>query len=210
VCWQFRLVMSLYAATYMVANSADSVFERRGELHTPQHSTGKLLVTSATNLALSATKDRSFGLLFGVSAATGFPLMSTGLFFLRDMLTLACAFTLPRSLEPLVDRCGVHKTVSNALAQIVLPVSAQLVGTLLDGRHKIRLMRVGRAAPKAGGSAQSCLSSAGLSVSHVLHAHHIFHPCILQVSTPLHLLSYDMYNNKLHSLAQRCNFIRSK
>ena len=32
MCWQFRLVMSLYAATYMVANSADSVFERRGEL----------------------------------------------------------------------------------------------------------------------------------------------------------------------------------
>ena len=64
--WQFQMVMAVYMATYLVANSADSFFERRGELYTPQHSTGKLIATTATNLAMSANKDRSLGVLFGV------------------------------------------------------------------------------------------------------------------------------------------------
>lgn len=54
-----------------------------------------LLLTFLANTTSGIAKDRAYATYFGAIASKGFPAKSLGLFFLRDLLTVASAFTFP-------------------------------------------------------------------------------------------------------------------
>lgn len=54
-----------------------------------------LLLTFAANTTCGIAKDKAYAQHFGATASRPFPAKSLGLFFLRDLLTVASAFTFP-------------------------------------------------------------------------------------------------------------------
>jgi len=54
-----------------------------------------LTLTFMVNTACGIAKDKAYAQNFGATASRAFPAKSLGLFFLRDLLTVASAFTFP-------------------------------------------------------------------------------------------------------------------
>ena len=54
-----------------------------------------LLLTFVANTTCGISKDKAYAQHFGATASRAFPAKSLGLFFLRDLLTVASAFTFP-------------------------------------------------------------------------------------------------------------------
>ena len=52
-----------------------------------------LLLTFVANTTCGIAKDKAYAQHFGATASRAFPAKSLGLFFLRDLLTVASAFT---------------------------------------------------------------------------------------------------------------------
>ena len=87
----------VYSSTYIASNLGDHLNLTE---HVPQP-IQKLTFTFVVNTICSLIKDRKFAIEFGNKAKTGFPITSLGLFFIRDLLAMAAAFTLPRmAAEP--------------------------------------------------------------------------------------------------------------
>ena len=98
--FSFRWMYFVYSSTYTASNLGD--YLNLTEL-VPQP-IQKLLFTFAVNTVCSLIKDKKFAQEFGASAKRSFPIPSLGLFFLRDLLAMAGAFTLPKMAAPLVSR----------------------------------------------------------------------------------------------------------
>lgn len=91
--FEFNCVFMVYASTYISSNLAD-----HWHIKGIDDSILKLLLTFAVNTSASLIKDKALTQRFGSSEKRNFPMASFGLFFLRDVIAMASAFTIPAIL----------------------------------------------------------------------------------------------------------------
>ncbi len=122
----FVWIAFVYSGTYVVANLTQLVWELRSP--TASWQTPKFVATSATNISLSMAKDRAFAKMFAQVGAPQrpFPVMSLGLFGMRDAMTVFASFNLPPIITPYVEHMGVPHTMARAGVQLVTPLAMQV------------------------------------------------------------------------------------
>lgn len=90
----------------------------------------KLLTTFVVNTAVGIYKDKRLTQHFGVVKPTNFPLKSYLLFWTRDIITIAFAFTFPKILgKRLSDTGKMNEKDAIKLFQIMCPLLIQFVAT---------------------------------------------------------------------------------
>lgn len=143
----FALVWLLYAATYTVANTVDTLGH---EFHAAATGTLAFLCTSLVNVPLGLWKDLRFAQIYGagnaadrlaqkaataplsrdVRAQVRVPKAAAAAFLLRDGITIFGSFTLPPMVAGLTPDALVGDAHAKAaLAQIAVPVLSQVVAT---------------------------------------------------------------------------------
>lgn len=88
--FEFKWVFMVYASTYTSGNMADHF-----HINGVDDSILKLFITFAVNTTTSLIKDKALTQRFGSNEKRNFPIASLGLFFLRDIIAMASAFTIP-------------------------------------------------------------------------------------------------------------------
>jgi hypothetical protein len=84
------------------------------------------------NTTCSLIKDKAYAQHFGKIEVRPFPVSSLTLFFARDIVAMASAFTLPPILgQYLSDRFGFSPKNGERIGQITCPLMIQLIGTPL-------------------------------------------------------------------------------
>ena len=107
-----------------------------------------LLITFAVNTVCGILKDKAYIQHFGVAQERKFPVASLGLLFLRDIITVASAFTAPPILAGQISgRFDVSERTSRSIAQLASPLLVQIVVTPL---HLLGLDLYNRDALKFG------------------------------------------------------------
>jgi hypothetical protein len=80
----------------------------------------------------SIIKDKALAQRFGSTEVRTFPLKSYGLFFLRDIIAMAAAFTIPTPFGQFIQKnTGWDSLNCLRIAQLLTPTFAQLIGTPL-------------------------------------------------------------------------------
>ena len=148
----FLCIWGLYSATYATANYIDSYCKK----HNINSDVPKFIGVGSVNASLSILKDRSFARMFGTCLPTKIPLISYGLWAVRDMSTIVTSFNVPSKLADVLEKKGYSKKVSMNSAQVFCPVVMQTI------------------------------------------------------TTPLHLLGLDYYNNRGKMMNERFKFIRKE
>ncbi|KKY17633.1 hypothetical protein UCDDS831_g06341 [Diplodia seriata] len=134
----FTSVWTLYAATYAVANSAETVTKDFG---LAAAGTITFAATLAVNIPLGVKKDLRFAQCYGSAAelaakqalkprpAASVPKAAAATFLVRDALTIFGSFVLPpRVADAIPDElAGPHAKVT--FTQMTVPVVSQLVAT---------------------------------------------------------------------------------
>lgn len=122
----FWWIWLVYGGTYTVANWTTVACERAAV----PADLPKFVATSTTNVSLSVAKDRAFSRMYGVVAPKAVPLPSLGLFAGRDSLSILASFILPAAIADwLVTRHAVARHRADLLAQLTVPLAAQVVST---------------------------------------------------------------------------------
>ncbi len=117
----------VYTSTYISSNLADHI-----AINGVDPALLKLGITFVVNTVTSLAKDKALTQKFGTKEAKSFPISSFGLFFLRDIVAMASAFTIPPILgEVISDRFDIEQKNGLRIAQIISPLMVQLVGTPL-------------------------------------------------------------------------------
>jgi hypothetical protein len=126
--YKFRWMYFVYAVTYTTNNLTD-------------HSTiipdipiplQNLVCTFIVNTVCGILKDKAYIQHFGVAHPKVFPAATLGLLFLRDIITVASAFTLPHVFaESIHGRLGVSEHSSLIEAQLLSPLLVQILVTPL-------------------------------------------------------------------------------
>jgi len=148
----FLYIWGLYSATYATANYIDSYCNK----HNINSDIPKFVGVSTVNTSLCILKDRSFARMFGTRLPTKIPLITYGLWAIRDMSTITTSFNIPSKLATILEKNGYSKKVSMNGAQIFCPVVMQTI------------------------------------------------------TTPLHLLGLDYYNNRTKMMNKRLKFIKKE
>eukprot|EP00479_Gromia_sphaerica_P005372 TRINITY_DN16404_c0_g1_i1.p1 TRINITY_DN16404_c0_g1~~TRINITY_DN16404_c0_g1_i1.p1 ORF type:complete len:122 (+),score=17.15 TRINITY_DN16404_c0_g1_i1:210-575(+) len=95
----------------------------------------KVIGTTAVNMPVCIAKDRAFTLMFGIIAPSRLPMMSYGLFAIRDTATIAGSFSAPKDLSKYMQRKSQYfkskPEKADILAQLVCPMAIQLGSTPL-------------------------------------------------------------------------------
>lgn len=148
---QFLLIYGLYTSTYVTAN----VIDTSCELMDKENQMPKFIGTTAVNMTLCIAKDREFTRMFGVIAPSSVPLATFGLFAIRDAMTVAGSFNLPKvvSKDYIQPKTNLSSSTADTASQLLCPALIQFL------------------------------------------------------STPMHLLGLDLYNNKNKPANQRMQFI---
>jgi hypothetical protein len=125
----FLFIWGVYSGTYIVANSIEAICER--EESDPLYP--KFIGSSFANVTLSVLKDKAFARMFGVGDPKPMPNISFGCFAVRDSMTILASFTLPPVISKscLQDGFGFGKTLADTSAQLLTPVSMQILSTPL-------------------------------------------------------------------------------
>jgi hypothetical protein len=90
----------------------------------------KLLSTFTVNTILSLMKDKALAQRLGKGEERKFPVSSLGLFFIRDIIAIASAFTIPPIFGRfLAKKFDLSESMALKLAQLSSPVLIQLIGT---------------------------------------------------------------------------------
>lgn len=93
--FKFRWMYFVYGMTYVANNLSDQVAYIQGFPLALQN----LIFTFVVNTISGISKDKAYAQHFGVAQSRPFPIISLGLFFLRDIITVASAFTFPPLLS---------------------------------------------------------------------------------------------------------------
>ena len=131
----FRLILMLYAGTYLTANTLDTVKGTINNRPASATSSGlsKFAATSTANVSLCLYKDSQFTKMFGTVSPRPIPPISYALFAARDSLTIFASFNLPPVLAPSLPLSeAVERHFSRAsAAQFLAPAGIQLISTPL-------------------------------------------------------------------------------
>jgi len=144
------------------------------------------VATSAANVGTCILKDRSFTRMFAKPGELPkpIPLTTYSLFCARDCLTIWASFTI----VPFV--AGWIYCYANTGVKINTNTSGGAPGIITSAR--------GSSAEKVSGATATALSQ-------------LFCPMAIQtVSTPLHLLALDLYNNPTRTMSERGKFIKTE
>jgi len=125
----FLFIWGVYSGTYIVANNIEALCERNA--HDPFYP--KFIGSSMANVTLSVLKDKAFARMFGTGAPKPMPMTSMSLFAVRDSMTILASFSLPSlvSQHMLQDRIGMARKEADVAAQLLTPVSMQVLSTPL-------------------------------------------------------------------------------
>lgn len=91
--YEFKWILAVYQATYVTSNLADHYV-----VPWLDPAISKLMAVFAVNTTFSLLKDKALTQRFGHGEPRRFPWSSLNLFFLRDIIAMASAFTLPAIL----------------------------------------------------------------------------------------------------------------
>lgn len=135
-----RIIFTLYATTYVVANSADTLCREFSK----EAVAGPVVFIStfAFNVPLGIWKDVRFSQLFGAKGdassrpaeatklAKGAPRSATAAFLIRDAITIFGSFTLPGVVSELLPRSLMPDPASMAVfMQLSVPMLSQVAAT---------------------------------------------------------------------------------
>lgn len=116
----------VYAPTYIASNLADHIDFTSSVSHPIQ----KLAMVFLVNTTLSLKKDREYAVRYGMSTGRSFPAVSYGLFFVRDIIAMASAFTIPPILGRAISfEFGVSSQNGERMGQLISPLMIQLIAT---------------------------------------------------------------------------------
>ena len=149
----FLLIYTLYSATYMTANTIDTITSTVNGQKFSDITAGpaKFIATTAVNMSICVYKDSRFAKIFGnqpgpspstspsssaapsVSAVVPkIPKVSYSLFCLRDSMTIFASFNLPPLIAPSVPDWIAHTPSMKAgIAQFASPAFMQIFSTPL-------------------------------------------------------------------------------
>jgi hypothetical protein len=120
----FAFVCIVYGSTYIAANTITTFCKTNDtDPYFP-----KLFGTTAVNMLFGIAKDRYFAKVFNKGAPPVFPLISWGLFFGRDLMTIGAGFTFPPLVSDFLQKSNIisSKGVADNLSQVCMPMVAQL------------------------------------------------------------------------------------
>jgi hypothetical protein len=125
VSYEYKWLLFVYQVTYTASNLADHY-----KLPFLDPVVSKLLTVFLFNTSTGIIKDKCLAQYFGQCEVRAFPWKSLGLFFFRDFLAMASAFTIPPILGKKIEE-KMNISADNALriAQISTPVLAQIAAT---------------------------------------------------------------------------------
>ena len=123
--FEFKWVLAVYQATYLTSNLADHYI-----IPWLDPAISKLMAVFLVNTTLSLLKDKALTQRLGHGEARKFPIPALGLFFTRDIIAMASAFTIPPILGKFIEKkWGYSETTSLRIAQLTSPVIVQIVAT---------------------------------------------------------------------------------
>jgi len=155
----FLMMWGVYASTYSTANVFKTLIEHDNDTssfsscnyqkQTNHDSTsrnseyikvGSFLATTFVNSSLSLVKDRAYATMFvkpssiGNVASKSFPLLTYGIWGLRDLTVIGSGFVLPEIMGKAIQENNPNMDRKEALSisQMICPVAAQLVATPLQ------------------------------------------------------------------------------
>ena len=125
---QFRFIWFVYAGTYIVANTTETLCTRNDiDWYYP-----KFFASSAANIGLSLIKDKAFMKMFGVVEPKPIPMSSYALFGMRDSITVGASFNLPPKLSAIMqEKYSYSKNFSDTATQLITPCACQLLSSPL-------------------------------------------------------------------------------
>ncbi len=124
----FLFIWGVYSGTYIVANSIEAICER----NETSSFYPKFIGSSVANVTLSVLKDKAFARMFGTGDPKPMRLKSMGLFATRDSMTILASFSLPGIISAkMQSEMDFGKTSADTLAQLITPVSMQILSTPL-------------------------------------------------------------------------------
>lgn len=140
----FLMMWGVYAATYTTANCLKTLIEheencnqdtKHSNTPPPPSSSGKLGVfvfTTTINSATTMMKDRFYASHFGTTnQVTKMPLITYGLWGLRDCMVIGSSFILPEYmcsvLQEQTGDLGLDKKSALQISQLTCPIVTQLV-----------------------------------------------------------------------------------
>eukprot|EP00123_Amoebidium_parasiticum_P020912 comp5854_c0_seq1/m.1718 comp5854_c0_seq1/g.1718 ORF comp5854_c0_seq1/g.1718 comp5854_c0_seq1/m.1718 type:complete len:293 (-) comp5854_c0_seq1:192-1070(-) len=122
----FLMIWGVYGGTYIVANSVESMWNRKGQ----PSAFPKFVGSSSANITLSIMKDKAFARMFGKGDPRPFPKLSYGLFAFRDSITIAASFTIPPVVSARLQRdWNLSKSTGDVVAQLITPCALQVFST---------------------------------------------------------------------------------
>ena len=123
------MVTACYGVTYATANAIETVCQHYDTVPTTA-ATVSLVGTTAVNTSACISKDVAFTKMYGASTVTKrFPLTTVGLFGIRDLVTIASAFTLPPLLSANLVSSNLvpDQIAAGYTAQMISPVMLQTI-----------------------------------------------------------------------------------
>lgn len=123
--YEFKWILAVYHATFVTSNLADHYV-----IPWLDPAISKLLAVFTVNTTMSLLKDKALTQRFGNGEVRKFPFSALNLFFLRDIIAMASAFTLPPIIGKYIEeKWKMSEKASLRLAQMTCPVLVQLVAT---------------------------------------------------------------------------------
>lgn len=134
----FLMMWGVYAATYTTANSLKTILEyqenkKRNNMcsdTTPSIGTlGVFTITTSVNSASTMIKDRFYARHFGTAkTAAKVPLITYGLWGLRDCMVIGSSFILPEYMcDTLQQNTSLDRVTALQISQLTCPVVTQVV-----------------------------------------------------------------------------------
>ena len=127
MAFEFRWQCFVYFPTYTIGNWADH-FDYAPDVPRPIQ---KLLAIFLANTTTSLIRDRIYAIRLNPhKKMEPFPATSLSLFFLRDIIAMASAFTLPPILgKAISQKFDIEFKNGERIAQIICPLMVQVVAT---------------------------------------------------------------------------------
>ena len=127
MAFEFRWQCFVYFPTYAVSNWADH-FDLSPDVPRPIQ---KLIAVFLTNTSTSLIRDRIYAIRLNPhKKMEPFPNASFSLFFLRDIIAMASAFTLPPIVgKQISKRFDIEFKNGERIAQMICPLLVQIIAT---------------------------------------------------------------------------------
>jgi len=124
----FRWMWFVFAGTYCTANSVGLLCD----INDAKAFYPTAGFTGLANVCLNLLKDNAFAKMFSKGAIKPVPYPSLGLFAVRDCMTMYGSFALPSTFSEKMQQLGVPQSTSNNIAQLLAPMSVQLLNAPLN------------------------------------------------------------------------------